>query len=484
MPAKDAVISSSIDKQSYLLFLVFGLLTLLSVFVGIATEMYFLIGLPAFLLLVYVTIVDFRIIFFLLAFCIPISTDIELPNGLATDLPTEPLMVGLMLVSLVYALRHAKDLSGNFIKHPLTLLVILHVAWIFVSSVTSSFGVVSFKFFLAKLWYVIVFFFLAAHILKTEKDYKILFWCVFTSLVFTVVSVLVRHSAYGFSFKDVYRVLKPFYSNHVIYAATIALFFPFVCIATNWYKRWSFKWFIIVLGILITFIGIQLSFTRAAILSLFIALGAYYIIKFRLIKLSLVASTIGAILLISQLLNNNTYLEYAPNFEKTVTHTNFDNLVEATYKLEDISTMERVYRWVAAGHMIADKPIVGFGPGNFYTFYKRYTVSSFRTYVSDNPERSGIHNYFMMVTVEQGLIGLIIFLLLTYYTLIKGEQVYHQTKDKERKKMIMVAMLSIIIIDALLLINDMIELDKVGSFYFIWLALIVNIDIANKKELD
>ena len=90
----------------HFLFRVFAALLLLCLFIGIVTEMYYLVGIPAFLLLAYLTVVDFHKTFLLLLACIPLSTEIILPNGFGTDLPTEPLMVGLMFVGLIYVLRH------------------------------------------------------------------------------------------------------------------------------------------------------------------------------------------------------------------------------------------------------------------------------------------------------------------------------------------------------------------------------------------
>jgi O-antigen ligase len=144
--------------------------------------------------------------------------------------------------------------------------------------------------------------------------------------------------------------------------------------------------------------------------------------------------------------------------------------------------MERVYRWVAAFQMINDRPFFGFGPGNFYNFYKDYTVTSFRTYVSDNPERSGVHNYYLMTLVEQGYFGLIIFIGLVFFVLLYGEQVYHQTQSAERKRIVMTALLTILVILGLQLINDLLETDKIGPFFFFSLAMLVNADIANRKE--
>jgi O-antigen ligase len=87
-----------------------------------------------------------------------------------------------------------------------------------------------------------------------------------------------------------------------------------------------------------------------------------------------------------------------------------------------------------------------------------------------------------MVFVEQGIIGFLIFMFLVFYFLIKGEQIYHQTKDPMRQGFVMVFLLTMIIIDALLIINDMVETDKVGPFFFLCMAVMVNLDLANQKE--
>ena len=170
--------------------------------------------------------------------------------------------------------------------------------------------------------------------------------------------------------------------------------------------------------------------------------------------------------------HNNNYLDSQPDYDKTVTHTEFDDLLSATTKGQDVSTMERVYRWVAGGHMIADKPALGFGPGTFTKYYKSYTIFGFNTYVSDNWELSGIHCYYLMTAVEQGIIGALLFLALIFLVLLKGEQVYHQTKSVGRRRVVMMAILATVVIDGLLLMNDLVETDKVGSFFFLCMALI------------
>lgn len=458
----------------------YAIAVVLSILIAVATEFYFAAAIPFALLLVYVSIHNFKAVFYLLAFCLPLSAEVDLPGGIGTDLPSEPLMVGLTLIYLLYVLKNLKTLSADFLKHPLTLLFLVHISWITFATITSGLFIVSLKFLLAKLWYVTVFYFMAGTVFQKEKDYKIYFWCIFIPLIITIFIINYRHAAFAFDFEKINAVVQPFYRNHVNYACLMALFFPIVWLATSWYKRWSIPWWTLVFGAVVMIVGIYFSYTRAAYGALFIALGSYFIIKFRIIKIALVGTALGAVFFLNFLATNNNYLEYAPDYNKTITHKDFGNLLEATAKGEDISTMERVHRWVAGFQMIQKEPLTGFGPGNFINFYERHTITSFRTYVSDNPERSGIHSYYFMTMVEQGIPGLLIFLLLTAFILAKGEEVYHQTLDPNARRLVLMAILSIIVVDSLLLINDMLETDKVGPFLFIGMAWIVNQDLKNK----
>lgn len=482
MPSNPGEISSTSDLRRMFWFL--AGITLLSIFVGIAANLYVLAGLPAFLLLAYVTVVDFRKTFFLLLGLLPLSTEVYLPNGLGTDLPAEPLMVLLMGVFLLYLLKHFSALDAGFYRHPITLLLFLHLGWILITSITSANPLVSFKFLAAKLWYVCTFYFLAGILVRRQEDFQKVFWWVFIPLIGTTVYVIVRHAGYSFAFADINQVMNPFYRNHVNYACILALFFPFIWFARFWYRRGQFTRLVLFGSVLWFLLAIQLSYTRAAYVGLVIAFGAYFVIKMKLVRVVLLLALAFLIGVVGFFVQDDHYLEYAPNYKKTVTHYKFDNLLEATAKGEDISTMERVYRWVAGMYMNRERPWMGFGPGNFYNFYRSYTVTSFETYVSDNPEKSGIHSYYLMTLVEQGFPGLAIFLLLTAVVLIIGERVYHETEDPMARRKVMAVLLSLIIIDALLLINDMIETDKVGPFFFISIAILVNQDLENKRRLS
>ena len=456
----------------------FVAVVILCVWAAAISGYYFIAAAPIVALVVYISIVDFSYLYWLLIASIPFSTEIYLPNGLGTDLPTEPLIIGLMLLFGVFVLRNIRHLSADILRHPLTLLLILHLAWIFISTLTSDLFVVSFKFFLAKVWYVSTFFFLTAYLVRDERDFKRFFWVFFWPFITVTMIIFTRHGIAGFSFMDIHAIMHPFQRNHVNYAAALSLFFPFLLFARHWYAKGSKRKWLLTLASIFVFVAIYFTYTRAAYIALIIALGAYYVIRWKLMRHTLVLASIVIIAGVWNLVDNSKYLDFAPNFDRTISHNNFDNLIEATYKMEDISTMERVYRWVAAGQMMPERPLLGWGPGNFVNFYKSFTVTSFQTYVSDNPEKSGPHSYFFMTLVEQGLIGFLIFVVFLFAIFIRGERLYHRlSKHPFRQQVVMTCLLSTVIISAFLLINDLIETDKIGSFFFINLAVIIRQDL-------
>jgi len=463
--------------------LLWAALVLVGVLLGILSNHFELVVLPGVLLIGCLAFLDFRKVFFLMLGLIPFAMEVDLPGGFSTDFPTEFLVIGLMGVYFLYLLQEYRRLNAQFLLHPLSLLVLLHLGWILATTITSQIPWISLKFFLAKCWYVVVFFYLAGRMLRSERDIQLFFWVTILPLCLTAVYAIIRHYGEGFSFMAVNRVVVPFYRNHVNYACLLVLMVPLTFRAFWWYRRWSFRWWVVLGALLILLVGIQLSFTRAAYVSVFIAAGGYFIIRYRLVKPALLAAFLGAMGGLIYMVHDNTYLQYAPNFERTITHKRFDRLVEATFEGEDISTMERVYRWVAGWNMVLDKPLMGFGPGNYPRFYKEYTVTRFRTYVSNNPDNSGIHNYYLMTLIEQGLLGLLIFLGMCTYVLLKGEGVYRELQDTERKRSLMAFLLSGLIIFSLLLINDLMETIKVGPYLFLSMAVLVNMDLFTQGKL-
>ncbi len=439
-------------------------------------------AIPGALAVLWLTVMDIRKVYFLMLCSIPLSMEQALPGGFATDLPSEQFMWLLTLVGGAWFFRNWRSIDARFVRHPVTIMLLAHFAWIAITAVTSQDFYISFKYLLAKGWYLIVFYFLTSHFLNEERDFKDFLWCFFLPLLFAVLTVIVRHAAVGFTFEEVGFVMGPFFRNHVMYACLLAIFLPYVWFATYWYKRWSWKWMLLVAGVVVLLVGINFAYTRAAYVALLAAVGINWVVRKRLMKAALAGTALVVTLFIGYVTTSDNWLQFTPDYEKAITHKRFDRLIDATIKLEDISTMERVYRWVAASYMMQERPFVGFGPATFYTYYRNYTVSSFKTYVSDNPERSGIHNYYLMVTVEQGLPGLVIFLLLCIVVMLKGERIYHQTRDVGRRRILVASLLCFTLTLLLMLMNDFVETDKIGSLFIMSAAILVNIDLKNSSS--
>ncbi|NJO86714.1 MAG: O-antigen ligase family protein [Lewinella sp.] len=376
-------------------------------------------------------------------------------------------------VFLLHAAQHWRAYPSALFAHPLALLLYLHLGWMIITTAMSPGIVVSVKFMLAKIWYVAAFFWVPLLFLRGPQTLRRMMWVVFWPLLFVAVQSIIRHSAYGFSFVDQYKTLSPFMRNHVAYAGMLAVFTPWVIYlwwglpkANGWRKL---RWVVLLFWLL----AVYLSYTRAAYLALLMAGVSYFVVLRSLMLPALLLTLAGAMGFGFYLLENNRFLEYAPNFETTVSFQRFDRLIEATYNLEDVSTMERVYRWVAGGQMISQRPWLGWGPGNFSHFYRGYTVNNFRTYVSVNEDNSGIHSYYLMTLVEQGWLGLLFLLLLLGGILYYGQGAYHRVVDPARRAALLAALLSMVVIYAISIINDLLETDKIGSFFFLNLAVLV-----------
>jgi O-antigen ligase len=225
----------------------------------------------------------------------------------------------------------------------------------------------------------------------------------------------------------------------------------------------------------VLFFGLLTSYTRASLLSLPLAGGYYLVMRWRYTRLLLAGAALAVVCTAGYFVSGDNFMRFAPDYEKTVWHGgNFEAHLASTYKLQDVSGMERVYRWVAAARMIADKPVTGSGPSTFYPEYKRYTVSGFRTYVSDNREHSTTHNYFLLTLAEQGVPGFLLFCVLVSTLLLTAERLYHRSLPYPAvHRVVLAATLSLVVIIFHLFLNELVEVDKIGSMFFVLLAMLV-----------
>ncbi|ALW85701.1 hypothetical protein AUC43_11750 [Hymenobacter sedentarius] len=434
-----------------------------------------------------VALVEWRILYYLLFLLLPFSEEISLFGGLSMDVPSEPLMLALTAcVGLALLLRTGRMPRREWL-HPLGIILALMLLWTATDTVFSVDKVKSVKYLLAKVWYITPFLLGTLLIVRRPNDTWRFAALYATGACLSVLYVASRHATKGFSFEGINWAVHPFFRNHVIYATMLALLVPFGWLAMRAAhtagRRLAWR---VVLGVLL--FGLFTSYTRASMLSLPIA-GLFYVaMRLRLTRVLLLGVALSATVAVSYFARGYHFMEYAPDYEHTVFNGhNFEKHLEATYKLQDVSGMERVYRWIAAARMIADKPLVGSGAATFYPEYKRYTVKSFRTYVSDNPEKSTTHNYFLLQLAEQGIPGFLLFVILISTALLQAERLYHRAQHQpEVRRVVLASSLSLVIIIFHLTLNELVEADKIGSVFFVCLALLIRAKswLANGNEAN
>jgi O-antigen ligase len=152
--------------------------------------------------------------------------------------------------------------------------------------------------------------------------------------------------------------------------------------------------------------------------------------------------------------------------------------------LKDVSTAERFYRWIAGVRMIKDNWLTGYGPTTFYDNYKGYAVPAFKTWVSKNRDHSTVHNYFLLITIEQGIPGLIFFLLLLGAMLYYAQHLYHRVNDIFYKTVAVTVGVMLTMMIVVIFLSDLIETDKIGSLFFLCLATLIITDVNTRNKLD
>lgn len=441
------------------------------------------LALPAVALLL---LADVRPVLLLLVGVLPFSKNVELPGGLSLDLLSEPLMLLLLALVLLRALRGhlATDDATRWLRHPIAYLLLAQLAWAAWTTLFSIDLLHSFKYLLAKLWYLASFVVAVGLLVRRPADVRLLVWAFLPSLLITIGYTTVRHIGEGLRFGAVNWAIQPFYLNHVIYAIVVAQFLPYALAGARLTGRgragWGRAGWWAAVGLIL--LGIVLAYTRATWLAVVAAGGYALLLRLGWLRPALVAAAVAAVVGSAWLVDQQHYLRFKPDYEHTVWHGHdLGKHLAATTDLSDASEMERVYRWIAAARMIAQRPWMGTGPSTFYPEYQKYTDKRFRTYVSDNPEKSTTHNYFLLQLVEQGIPGLLLFAAVVWWALVLPQDLYHRTRDPLLRTIVLVVGSSLTIIIFHLLLNEVVEVDKIGSFYFIGLTLLMKVDAWSRE---
>ena len=176
-------------------------------------------------------------------------------------LPTEPLLFGVLIVFILKVLSERKFDKAIFL-HPISVAVYLNLFWIFISSVTSTMPIVSFKFLLMRIWFVVGLYFLTAKLFSDGKNMEKYVSLYVVGLMLVVLYSTYRHLGYGLWDKQAaHFVVSPFYRDHTSYGAVTAMYLPFLVMFV-FNKQFSQKTRLLsAVALAIVFLGFILSYS-------------------------------------------------------------------------------------------------------------------------------------------------------------------------------------------------------------------------------
>lgn len=417
-------------------------------------------------------------LFWMLLCLLPLSTEINITSSLGLDFPDEPIMMLLTAMALLRWWHQPQAFPDTVWRHPLFFLLVIHMLWITVTCFYSEEPVLSIKFLLAKSWYIVPFVILPALWLNSIRNIEKMVRYLLIPMGIIIVITLLRHAVSGFSFESINRHLFPFFRNHVNYGAMLvcllAVAFGAYHHTTNNKKYKKGLQIFMLIGIT----GLIFSYSRGAWLALIGGLVTVWVIRKRMITPVIITALLTVLISTVWLSTDQRYFRFAPDHDRTIFHTDFSQHMSATIAFKDVSNAERFYRWIAGARMFAERPLTGFGPSTFYHNYRPYTVRRFETWVSDNPEHSTVHNYFLLTALEQGVIGLLIFCALYFLMLWRIQKIYHQLHSYFFRTVAITTAAILVMIGIINFMSDMIETDKIGSLF--WLSLGMIIVLENK----
>lgn len=417
----------------------------------------------------------------LIVFLTPLSVnfaDSEL--GIGISLPAEPLMVGVMLLFLLKTLFNGK-FDVRILKHPVTIVILINLVWLLITSITSEMPLVSFKFLLARLWFVVPFYLLGITLFKDPRNITRFNWLYAAALVIVVVYTTLHHAEYAFAEKQGHWVMKPFYNDHTAYGAILAFFLPvFAGYAFNKSRSRTYRLYALLISVILLG-ALYLSFSRAAWVSLIFAIGVIvlivYRIKFRWIFLGLIGLVAVFYIFENQIL-------YALEKNKQDSSANFIEHVQSIYNISsDASNLERINRWQSAFRMFSERPLLGWGPGTYQFIYAPFQRSKERTIISTNAGDLGnAHSEYIGPLSEQGVPGLLSVFSLIVVILIYGIRVYRNAKDRQIRLFSLISVLALITYFVHGLLNNFLDTDKASVPFWGFFAMIVAMDLYHKDK--
>ncbi len=441
----------------------------------VSFEFFYFPILPVALGIVLLSLLALDKLVILIVFCTPISVNItNIGGGVGLAIPTDPLLFGAMLVFFIKLIMKG-SFDKKLLSHPISIAILINIAWITITAFSSSLPVVSFKFLLSRLWFVITYYFLTSQIF-VKKDSLFSFWWFYILPFMGIIGYTIyRHYTFGFDQQSANWVMSPFYNDHTVYGAILAMFFPLLLFFSfsNKYSPTT-RVFIFIVLVIYT-VALLLSYTRAAWVSLIVALGVYVAMKLR-IKFSTLFVT-GSIFLIILALSW-TQIEMKLEKNRQDSADDFSKHVKSISNISsDASNLERLNRWNSAFRMFELKPFMGWGPGTYAFKYAPFQMSKDKTIISTNAGDLGnAHSEYIGPLAECGVFGSLSFILILITSLYSGITLYFKLSDENMRGLVMSITLGLITYYIHGFLNNFLDTDKASCPFWGFMAMLVMIE--------
>ncbi len=451
----------------------------------LAFEIYYVPLVPAVLLFVALAIVSVDKYLLAIVFFVPLSIPLSyLTSGLSIDmfLPTEPLLAGLLLLYLIkYLLGDRIDI--RVLRHPLTIAIYFHLAWMFITCMTSSDMLVSFKAFATRLWFIISFYLIASQLFRKEKNMHTYLWVFIVALTGVIIYTLINHSQYGLNNQVMaHNVSRPFYKDHTSYGATLGMILPMLVAFFILIRRGDINTrFLMILLITLVIFATVVSYTRATWLSIIASIGVWLLIKLR-IRFEIIL--VGAAILVGLFFSVRTQVMIQLEQNRVESSGELaDHLQSMSNISTDQSNLERINRWSCAVRMWKDRPVFGFGPGTYQFEYGRYQRSFEKTRIStDFGTRGNAHSEYLGPLAEGGVFGLLSLLFIIGTSIYTGIRVHFTAKRKSIRILAVAALIGLISYYLHGLLNNFLDTDKISALFWGYSAMLVAMDVYHRQS--
>ncbi|HEX2900652.1 MAG TPA: O-antigen ligase family protein, partial [Bacteroidia bacterium] len=341
-------------------------------------------------------------------FTVPMSVSItDMGGGMGAALPGEAMLV-LAAIGILMMVLSRQINPLPLLLHPIGIMIILHLVWAFISMLGSTLTEVSLKFLASRTAYILVYYIGFGTLFLNPDRRPVFFKSYLWGLAPVMVWAIFHLAQYGLSRKFSPVMAEPFYDDHTVFGACLAMVLPLAgWIALRDQLRtgpkginWAWPMFLLVTTALL------LSFSRAAWMGIGVIGGFYLLfrlrIRFRTLAIALVVVAAGA------WLGRDALVERFQQNENVSGEDVFSTAASVTNVNTDDSNKERINRWACAIRMFEQRPWMGFGPGTYERKYGDFQVLSEITRISTwVGDRGDAHSEYLGVLAEQGIPGLV-----------------------------------------------------------------------------